>query len=84
MLLVGDDLVVIRHGGGFGTVYAEAAGIAADIAPGPQSQMVVVDRIDLSDPTDPDIVETLTTQGWFVNARLHDGTVRFEVWSDYL
>lgn len=81
LLLVGDTLFVIRQGGDFGIVYAEATDIAADIAPGRYQPTVVVDEVDISDPAAPDVVATLTTNGNFVSGRLHDGIVRLVVQS---
>ncbi|MDH3705444.1 MAG: beta-propeller domain-containing protein [Acidimicrobiia bacterium] len=82
MLLVDDTLFVIRQGGDFGIYYADAAGIAAEIAPGRYAPTIVIDQIDISDWSAPEIEATLTTSGTFVSGRLHDGTVRLVLRSD--
>ncbi|MGI9601669.1 MAG: beta-propeller domain-containing protein [Acidimicrobiales bacterium] len=76
LLVVDDTLYVIRQGGDFGVVYAEATDTNFDIAPGRYQPTVVIDEVDLTDAAAPTVTASLTTSGQFVSGRLHDGVLR--------
>jgi hypothetical protein len=75
LLLSGDDLLVLTTAGSWG------GPVAADLVPAFQPTRTVITRIDLSDPSDPEVVGTTTIEGSYRSARMVDDTVRLVVQS---
>jgi uncharacterized secreted protein with C-terminal beta-propeller domain len=79
IFLSGDSLLVMTSGGGYG-VQSLADGVAFDsIAPGYQTQRVVLTEVDVSDPGAMSTVSTLMLDGSILSSRMADGTVRVVV-----
>jgi uncharacterized secreted protein with C-terminal beta-propeller domain len=78
LFLSGDSLLVMTSGGGYGI--QPLGGVARDsIAPGYQTQRVVLTEIDVSDPDSMEAVSTLMLDGAILSSRMADGTVRVVV-----
>lgn len=77
LLLDGDRLLVVGQRWGFfgGPVPLGRESASPDIAPAPQTPITLVQLIDLSDPTDPDIVADLELDGHALSSRLVDGSI---------
>jgi uncharacterized secreted protein with C-terminal beta-propeller domain len=79
IFLSGDSLLVMTSGGGYG-IEPLVGGVARDsIAPGYQTQRVVITQVDVSDPDSMEAVSTLTLDGTILSSRMADGTVRVVV-----
>jgi len=79
LFLSGDSLLVMTSGGGYG-IEPFSDGIARDaIAPGYQTQRVVLTEVDVSDPDSMEAVSTLMLDGSILSSRMVDGTVRVVV-----
>jgi hypothetical protein len=80
LFLSGDRLLVLTTGGGYGV--QPLGGVALDsIAPGYQTQRVVLTEIDVSDSDSMEAVSTLMLDGNILSSRMADGTVRVVVLS---
>jgi len=78
LFLSGDRLLVMTSGGGYGI--EPFVGIARDsIAPGYQTQRVVLTEVDVSDPDSMEAVRTLMLDGSILSSRMADGTIRVVV-----
>ncbi len=76
LFLSGDRLLVMTSGGGYG-IQPLVGGIARDsIAPGYQTQRVVLTEVDVSDPSSMEVVTTLMLDGTILSSRMADGTIR--------
>jgi hypothetical protein len=80
LFLSGDRLLVMTTGGGYGV--QPLAGVAFDsIAPGYQTQRVVLTEVDVSEPESMEAVSTLMLDGSILSSRMADGTIRVVVLS---
>jgi uncharacterized secreted protein with C-terminal beta-propeller domain len=78
LFLSGDKLLVMTSGGGYGI--EPLGGVSSDsIAPGYQTQRVVLTEVDVSDPDSMEAVRTLMLDGSILSSRMADGTVRVVV-----
>ncbi len=76
LFLSGDRLLVMTSGGGYG-IQPFVGGVARDsIAPGYQTQRVVLTEVDVSDPSSMEVVTTLMLDGTILSSRMADGTIR--------
>ena len=80
LFLSGDRLLVMTTGGGYGV--QPLGGVAFDsIAPGYQTQRVVLTEVDVSEPESMEAVSTLMLDGSILSSRMADGTIRVVVLS---
>jgi hypothetical protein len=80
LFLSGDRLLVMTSGGGYGV--QPLGGVALDsIAPGYQTQRVVLTEVDVSDPDSMEAISTLMLDGSILSSRMADGTIRVVVLS---
>lgn len=78
LFLSGDRLLVMTSGGGYGIEPFD--GIARDaIAPGYQTQRVVLTEVDVASPDSMEAVTTLMLDGTMLSSRMVDGSVRVVV-----
>ncbi len=78
LFLSGDSLLVMTSGGEYGI--EPLGGIArSSIAPGYQTQRVVLTEVDVSDPDSMEAVSTLMLDGSILSSRMADGTIRVVV-----
>ncbi len=75
MFLRGDTVVVIGSGG----PVSVAADVARDIAPQYGSAVTTILEIDITGPSDPEIVRTVQFDGSYAQSRLVDGVMRVAV-----
>jgi uncharacterized secreted protein with C-terminal beta-propeller domain len=79
MFLAGDTVLVIAGSGGGYYPYVDDVGISAemDVAPWYHSSPIArLIEIDISDPTDPDVVRSMDIDGRYLSARMVEDTVR--------
>lgn len=76
LFLSEDRLLVMTSGGGGG--YINGRGFAEDSV-AYDSQRMVLQEIDVSDPDDMQVLRTLTTDGTLLSSRMADGSVRLVV-----
>ncbi len=78
LFLSGDRLLVMTSGGGYGI--EPMVGVARDsIAPGYETQRVVLTEVDVSDSDSMEAVSTLMLDGSILSSRMADGTIRIVV-----
>ncbi len=79
LFLDGDRVIAVAEGG-FDVM---PLGVASDaVGPASYSPTVTVADIDISDPTEPEMMRTLRIDGRIVSSRMVDGAVRLVVSSD--
>ena len=80
LFLSGDRLLVMTSGGGYGVT--RLGGVALDsIAPGYQTERVVLTEVDVSDPDSMEAISTLVLDGSILSSRMADDTIRVVVMS---
>lgn len=78
LLMAGDDLLVMATTGqGWGGPMP-----ADNLVPAFPVQRTIITRVDLADPSDPQVVGSATLEGAYRSARMVDGTVRLVIESD--
>ncbi len=79
LFLSGDRLLVMTSGGGYGIEPFFDDIARSSIAPGYQTQRVVLTEVDVSDPDSMEVVTTLMLDGSILSSRMADGTIRVVV-----
>ncbi len=82
LLLAGDDLLVLSTGAPPHPGPIPLDGEALAIAPAFAATRTTLTRVDLADPADPQVRQTMRIEGAYRSARMIDGTVRLVLQSE--